>query len=363
MIRCICAVVFILVLTPSVCCTSTNYSSEEAWRRTIRFDDVVFLPNRTVAVFISGLRIRFILGSFVQHVVWAAVRDGFAVHVYLSLLGLDPRRRTYTYATQYSDERILGEADPRTGLLAPHSFDQHVRESIEKAGGELIYYEHLKTEALDELPEGPIFHKRLSQYSPYKSQSGKAILKLWRARELMWNSSVALEARYNAQYRFVLWTRDDAFWPSPIQLRYFLNETDPKTVYGRNCATYGGINDKTVLLGRQAAPQMMTAYSAFFNPTWNLETGNAEQYLLKLAQVRTGDMVPQTRPTVKQVSFAYLPSLDAMANRRTRQICIKMFYACLKTLPPWIGKWCSFVPRPPTNLKKWEEIWPPHPPE
>ena len=60
-------------------------------------DHRVAFRNDTVAVFLAGLRLRFLPQSFVANVVRAAVSDGFAVHVYLSLVRFDPQNASFTY--------------------------------------------------------------------------------------------------------------------------------------------------------------------------------------------------------------------------------------------------------------------------
>ena len=75
---------------------------------------IVFHQNQTVAVFLAGQRLRFLPHSFIKNVVGAAARDGFVVHVYVSLVRFDPNNATQLY-------KYLGRADylapdPLTGL-------------------------------------------------------------------------------------------------------------------------------------------------------------------------------------------------------------------------------------------------------
>ena len=159
-----------------------------------------------------------------------------------------------------------------------------------------MYYEHLNAkEELDPLPQGKPYTQRMGQYSPYKDPLGKAIMRMWKARERMWGLAQQLEHRRRTRYHLVLWTRDDAFWIRNVRLRVLprppplssgrrLAANNSNAVWSRMCAAFGGINDKSVLMGRGAAPALMTAYSQFWAPDLNI-TYNAEQYLAMIAQV------------------------------------------------------------------------------
>ena len=308
-------------------------------------EDPPFPPERTIAVFITGLRSRFLLNTILQHLIYGCVRDGWAIHIYLSLIGFNMSQG------EYKGFRIA--PDPNTVRMNNTIFNTHIRKSIRAAGGDLIFYEHRHgPEKLDPLPTEPgsyIFRKRLSQYSPYYNAIGRAILRLWKSRELMWNASLAYERARGVQYARVLWTRDDAYWVQSLDLTNF---TDPNALYTRNCVTYHGINDKTIMLGREAAPALMTAYSAFWNKTLPLESQNAERYLMYLAKARG--------VVVRYVKFQRLPTLDAMVDKSNQQICIKKYYSCLLEPPPWGPPFCKAreYPRGPEGLQKWPELWP-----
>ena len=321
---------------------------------TVPSKGITFPNNRTVAVFIAGLRIRFILRSFVQHVVQAAVRDGFTVHVYLSLVEFDPEKAFYMWHRVGHGYERLGP-DPETGNLSSVEFRRCTREAIVAAGGQLLHFDSpRKPEKLDPLPEPTSFRGRMKQYSPYARDAGRNVLRMWKARERMWNVSRAVERENNAVYQFVVWTRDDAFWLGPIQLCAFPTATSGNVLYSRNCLWFGGINDKTVVMGRKAAAAVMVAYTAFWNPRLSLGGENAEQYLMWLAR--------QQRVLVRGIDFALLPSTDCMVVAKTRQLCLKRFYSCLLTLPPWSPAFCGEARHDVMdNLQNWEQVWPEQP--
>ena len=306
---------------------------------------VRFRENRTLAVFIAGLRVRFIMGPFVQHVVRAAVLDGFAVHVYMSLVDFDPRNASYLWHDEW-----IGP-DLETGNLTTAEFHRVTREAVVAAGGQVAYLDTPRKERLHALPNVTRIHLRLRQYSPYTTEVGRSILRLWQTRERMWNISRGVERAHAARYRLVAWTRDDTFWLGPIQMCAFLKLAADEALFTRNCLCQGGINDKTVVMGRRAAAEVMLAYTAFWDPRPYLEGFNAENYLLRLAQAR--------RLAVRAVDFALLPSIDSMIRHSTRRPCVKRVYSCLLTLPPWSPEFCGPLPQNnDTNLQRWEQVWP-----
>jgi len=87
------------------------------------------------------------------------------------------------------------------------------------------------------------------------------------------------------------------------------------------------MNDKSVLLGREAADVMLSAYSNFWNPHPELRSKNAEIYLslyarsqqLKMMYLKPGD----------------LPGSDALIyETNPPRVCFLLTYWCGKTPPP-----------------------------
>ena len=67
-------------------------------------------------------------------------------------------------------------------------------------------------------------------------------------------------------YGRVLWARDDTLWLRPFRMADFEDRyRNTLTLHSRGCKAWGGINDKLVLLQRPAATYMMTAYSSWWN--------------------------------------------------------------------------------------------------
>merc|ERR1712129_340757 len=102
---------------------------------------------------------------------------------------------------------------------------------------------------------------------------------------------------------------------------YFLTQKKAhRTLYSKDCKTWNGINDKTVVLGRTAADIMLRAYSAYWNPRPALVSWNAEIFLKKLAESRGIKLRP--------VSHEYLPTGDGMLIGGRTPICIFRCYWC-----------------------------------
>ena len=86
----------------------------------------------------------------------------------------------------------------------------------------------------------------------------------------MWDEAEKQERLYKATYEFAMWTQDDVFWVGPLSLirlaRAYVRYSD--TIWSHKCRAFGGINDRTVLMGRQAAAVLMRAYKSFWDPQY-----------------------------------------------------------------------------------------------
>merc|ERR1712187_1058757 len=141
--------------------------------------------------------------------------------------------------------------------------------------------------------------------------------------------AVEREKADQSQYSFVLVTRDDDHWLAPLDLPSFA--TDPTffshTLYYKNCKTWGGVNDKTLLFGRAAAERILfRIYTDFWSHNDNESIGstlNAEM-TLKLYALREGvRLLP--------VDFSRIPTMDSVymqVGART-WLCQKPGYACV----------------------------------
>ena len=85
-------------------------------------------PDKTLAVFIAGTRMRFLLQSFVRRVVAPCAGEGFGVHVYLSLLGF----KDGSLQADYEGFDII--PDPETSGYSPEGLRNYVGNAIANAG-------------------------------------------------------------------------------------------------------------------------------------------------------------------------------------------------------------------------------------
>ena len=174
--------------------------------------------------------------------------------------------------------------------MTDSAFAKYLADAVRDAGGYLVHCAIHDEVELDPLPENRTrFKRRLALYSPYTTRPGRAVLRTWKARESMWNMSLGVERAHNASYKLVMWTRDDALWLDRVQLCPFAWQPDlHKTLFTRNCLSWDGINDKSVVMGRAAAARVMLAYTAFWDPRYFLEVDNAETYLMQWARLNRG---------------------------------------------------------------------------
>eukprot|EP00929_Paragymnodinium_shiwhaense_P048075 TRINITY_DN24362_c0_g1_i2.p1 TRINITY_DN24362_c0_g1~~TRINITY_DN24362_c0_g1_i2.p1 ORF type:complete len:368 (-),score=92.07 TRINITY_DN24362_c0_g1_i2:8-1111(-) len=270
---------------------------------------------KMLAVLLSGVKAHFILNPLVDQVVAPVVRQGYKVHLFLSLVNAS-KGGPY--------KGVVGHpcVDPSIANLTREKFAAHVAGAVRSAGGELMHLQQPDTcEPIDPVPED---YRRLRR---------------WRTTQELWGKARAMEREKFAgsQYTFVLWTREDQYWFQPLDLRSFerplsspggaSGSVAKAKMYTRNCALFSGLSDKVVLFERAAAEKMLHLYSEFYeNKAPLLEQGESAEAFIKLCA------------TLKNVEwekgrtwFRRLPSLDAQFVRPTNtsgaSICLKPYYA------------------------------------
>lgn len=204
----------------------------------------------------------------------------------------------------------------------------------------MFFRYHAAKESLDTLPVGgPII---MQSYSPYSSPIGRNVLRRYKSVEEMWSHArrPAFATWPHARRPgLTLWCRDDAYWLYPLDLSvlmsYKASPDVPNTLFSRNCKRYGGINDKCLVMGAEAADKMLTAYSAVWTNDSRLVSAIAEEYLRKLAWTRG--------VTVQEVPFLQMPCIDSMFQRGphdTRSLCVKHHASCVSSLPVGSPPFC-----------------------
>lgn len=160
-----------------------------------------------VAVCWSGLKRRLLLDSMLQRLIAPLVAEGSAVHVYESLLHNDSGVGMWKHVRKRTRE------DPALASVGAGELGAYLKGRIASTGACLAYGEVLRRpEDLGSLPERP---RDLKKYPPWSTQTGKRLLRLWKARERLWNATQASEVSMRRVYDLLLWVRDDSLWGVP----------------------------------------------------------------------------------------------------------------------------------------------------
>jgi len=242
--------------------------------------------HRLAAVHITGGRRQLVLDSALRHVVQPLKADGFYTHVYMLLTSGAP---------------VSGEQeDPAFQYLSGADLQQRLEARIQEAGGCL---QSLLLPAEDESIQGiiPANRGQLQQYPPASTDQGRGLLKGWMQREALWNETLATEAKMGRQYQLVFQLLAESYWTGDILTPHLLQKEANfrGTLWTKQGCGYGGMNADAVILGRSAAPVLMTLFSSFMSGGLPESTDNAQQYMLKLVKGRG--------VIVRQVPFAQLP--------------------------------------------------------
>eukprot|EP00429_Kryptoperidinium_foliaceum_P110694 CAMPEP_0176310104 /NCGR_PEP_ID=MMETSP0121_2-20121125/65424_1 /TAXON_ID=160619 /ORGANISM="Kryptoperidinium foliaceum, Strain CCMP 1326" /LENGTH=344 /DNA_ID=CAMNT_0017652031 /DNA_START=128 /DNA_END=1163 /DNA_ORIENTATION=- len=265
----------------------------------------------------ASLKRRLLLDSTLQRLIAPLVAEGSAVHVYASLLHNDSGVGMWKHVRKRARE------DPALASVGAGELGAYLKGRIASTGACPAYGEVLRRpEDLGSLPERP---RDLKKYPPWSTQTGKRLLRLWKSRERLWNATQASEVAMRRVYDLLLWVRDDSMWvakfPSPS---IFLSAPfASRSVWARSCRSFGGINDKVVVMGRSAAAPMLTLYSTFLAGDVAEPTKNSEEYMKRAAR-RAGLVLNYT-------SFDVLPEASAMIIGEPRNISV-----CALRLP-WCG--------------------------
>jgi len=294
-------------------------------------------------VIIVGLRSRLLLNSTIQQLIRPIAGEGFAVHVYVSVVDKGS-------GTNWAPMREAGHEDPALKNLTHAQMRRHFYHMIKEAGGCLMCFDMANSsEKLPSIPRDEVMDKRLWQYLPNTSNVGRNVVRIWKSRERLWQCAVQTEAQTGEKYSLVLWTRDDAYWVDRVaHMKPLLSMAqNEQTLWSKNCKEWNGINDKVMVLGRKAANVLLRAYTSFWKPRPPLESWNSEMYLKALAQAHGIKL--------RVLKHEDLPTGDGMLIAGPKPICISRFYWCGKDLPADLV-FCEEViqaPPPPSGKESW----------
>eukprot|EP00445_Apocalathium_hangoei_P007812 CAMPEP_0203859022 /NCGR_PEP_ID=MMETSP0359-20131031/11597_1 /ASSEMBLY_ACC=CAM_ASM_000338 /TAXON_ID=268821 /ORGANISM="Scrippsiella Hangoei, Strain SHTV-5" /LENGTH=458 /DNA_ID=CAMNT_0050775853 /DNA_START=10 /DNA_END=1386 /DNA_ORIENTATION=- len=276
--------------------------------------------QRSIAVVIVGLRERLLFNKTLEHVIRRSVEEGFVVHVYMALVDKGN-------GAHWRPERKRGIEDPMFSDLSHSAFQQLLSQWVRQAGGCLMcVLNYPGSEPVAPLPTGGDMDGRLTQYLPRSSKIGRNVLRTLGSRETLWNVTLENEKQLGRNYTLAMWTRPDSYWfgniTSPADL--LSKNHSSTTVWTQDCKSAAGLNDKSAILGRQAAGIMFKAYSRFYNTKsitryFRGRMANAERYLLAVA--------PEGRLQVERLNFWSLPNMDGMLLA-SGKVCFIVLYWC-----------------------------------
>lgn len=275
-----------------------------------------------LAVLIPGLEDRFLYATKAHQVVAPAVAAGYAVDVYASMVASG-----YVNSGRFRPAVSGAIVNPE---VANGSSRERLSEALRGVGGNLAAFFLLPTalEVESSFPADP--PRRLTQYPVDSSEVGKNVMRRFKAIESLMAAMVQAEAASGAGYSFVLLTRDDDFWLGPLDLPSFAADPDSANrVYSKGCKNWDGINDKTLLFGRQAAGRVLgRIYGGFWTRDESLTTYNVEMFLQNFVKLQNVTSVP--------VEFKRLPTCDSVYVKGPGggpALCQKGFYLCPGPLP------------------------------
>mmetsp|Transcript_145509 Transcript_145509/g.466324 ORF Transcript_145509/g.466324 Transcript_145509/m.466324 type:complete len:426 (+) Transcript_145509:28-1305(+) len=276
--------------------------------------------QRSIAVVIVGLRERLLFNKTLEHVIRRSVEEGFVVHVYMALVDKGN-------GAHWRPERKRGIEDPMFSNLSHSAFQQRLSQWVRQAGGCLMcVLNYPGSEPVEPLPTGGDMDGRLTQYLPRSSKIGRNVLRTLGSRETLWNVTLENEKQLGRNYTLAMWTRPDSYWfgniTSPADL--LSKNHSSTTVWTQDCKSAAGLNDKSAILGRQAAGIMFKAYSRFYNTKsitryFRGRMANAERYLMAVAT--------EGRLQVERLKFWSLPNSDGMLLA-SGKVCFIVLYWC-----------------------------------
>jgi len=280
------------------------------------FEVSLVKPNgHTLAVLVVGLQSRLTFVSKLTHVMEPAVAQGYNVLVYVELV-----KSGFESGKWWNPPSNL-----TSGSYTDMPDLEHVlRQKIEAAGAHLEIF-HL-VEGNDDavikasLELGMEDHvERFSYYSPFQSTVGQNVMRRFLSLQRLWGNEA-----WKQDPSFVLVTRDDNFWLGPLNLDLFLHmPNSSETVYSKDCKSFKGINDKTLLFGRTAAKRGIRGlFKNFWDKDASLQTKNAETFWqahLQLCNVTSTPVPLQSLPTADAV-------YQMVQGQRTQ--CLRKFYMC-----------------------------------
>jgi len=290
-------------------------------RRTVaRSDDALYTEDgvatrkKRLAVMVVGVQDRATSVSKFQRVIVPSLEAGCEVDVYLAFVR--------SHAQQGDDW------NPIDGFEPSPDFNQNLdsfNQTLIQAGARLVHFETM--DAPDVVVHaGDI--QRLTLYPPHNNSVGANAIRRYFKMELLAQQILQKEQEESRRYDFVLSTKDDDDWVGWFDINKFdMDSAEHKHMYDKDCASWDGVNDKTLLFGRYAFEATLpTIYSDFWMDEPSLATYNSETFTKAFLDLKGVTAIP--------VPFSRLPTLDSVYvySNVTQQLQI-----CQKDRQPM---WC-----------------------
>jgi len=276
--------------------------------------------QEAIAILTTGTEARFIQPSKVDQLIKPLVDQGYRVDVYIQLVA-----RGYESSTRWA----LNEIQAARDNFSLPSFQS----SVEQAGARLKHAELLSgqptlTPSESSITEAnyPWLSKVMSQYSPLssnikKQNAGLNVLRRYSSLTAMVEKSASVEKADQFQYDMFLVTRDDDYWMRALDLTNVRSDPEKAvSVYSKNCYTWNGINDKTLLFGRTAAHAIITHFmEKFIDPEMGkIFISRNAQAAESILQVITDFSGMKSKP----LPFDQIPTVIATSDQMQASLCI-----------------------------------------
>jgi len=269
-----------------------------------------------LAVLISGLADRLVLVPKISVLLNPIVASGWDVELYLSVVGKGKGSQKAWHPIENNESAVTAE-----GLQTMADV-----QTLSSAGGWTVRFGELDADSQKVASSFP--HDmpiRLRLYPPAETEVGMNVLRRFKTTEQLMHKVQEVEKVNRFNYDFVLVTKDDDHWLGPLNIGWFLGQPGhEQTVFFKNCLNWGGVNDKTLLFGRQAAEAVLPRlYSDFWMKSKQLETNNIEALWQGIITVR-GQFL-------SAVNFEQMPTCDSIYIKGDNDIpflCQKKCYMC-----------------------------------
>lgn len=269
-----------------------------------------------IAVIISGLQERFLLASKIEQIVGPSKHWEYVVDFYINLLQKNNGQNNFK-----SPHKIV---EPEfKDVVGRSEYAAFLTRKIEASGATVQHVETPSNEEQIELPETKECNKnRLKEKPPCFNKIGQNVLRRYFSIQNL--TTIAFQKH---QYEFVVVTRDDDHFLGKLDMLRFAVNYDNATnrVFSKDCKTWWGVNDKTLVFGSTAAKKtLLRLYSDFWMPDKRLDgTRNPEQHLKNFFDVTGVISTP--------VPWAEIPSADSfwVMNKAGKPVlCQRQHYLC-----------------------------------